>query len=100
MCWDERRSAEHAAGRRAERGISLLEALVATSFLGLALLGLAASTVSVTHSAKTADGLAAANALAVQKVEQLRSMPLGAAALAPGQYVDASNPLGADGTAG
>ena len=100
MCWDERRSAERGAGRRAERGISLLEALVATAFLGLALLGLAASTVTVTHSAKTADGLAAANALAVQKLEQLRSMPLGAAQLGSGQYADASNPLRADGTVG
>lgn len=77
----------------------MLEALVATSFLGLALLGLAASTVSVTHSGKTADCLAAANALAVQKLEQLRSTPLGAAQLATGNYADASNPLRADGTA-
>src|SRR6185295_8593190 len=100
MYWDGRRSAEPAARRRGERGISLLESLAATAFLGLALLGLAASTVGITHSGKTSDGLAAANALAVQKLEQLRSMPLGAAQLAPGDYVDASNPLRADGTAG
>jgi Tfp pilus assembly protein PilV len=77
----------------------LLEALAATSFLAVGLLGLAASTVTVTRSTKTADGLAAANALAVQKLEQLRSMPLGAAQLASGQYSDGV-PLRADGTAG
>jgi Tfp pilus assembly protein PilV len=78
----------------------LLEALAATTFLAVGLLGLAGSTVTVTRSTKTADGLAAANALAVQKLEQLRSMPLGAAQLASGQYTDAANPLRADGTAG
>jgi Tfp pilus assembly protein PilV len=98
MCWDGRRSARRLAGRSTERGISLLESLAATAFLSLGLLGLAAGTVSVTRSAKTADGLAAANALAVQKLEQLRSMPLGAAQLAAGNYADASNPLRADGT--
>ena len=78
----------------------MLEALAATSFLAVGLLGLMASTVTVTRTTKTSDGLAAANALAVQKLEQLRSMPLGAAQHASGNYADASNPLRADGTAG
>jgi Tfp pilus assembly protein PilV len=78
----------------------MLEALAASGFLGVALLGLAAGRVGATQRSKTADGVAAANALAVQKLEQLRSMPLGAAQLASGQYYDPANPLKADGTGG
>jgi Tfp pilus assembly protein PilV len=100
MYWDGRRSAKRAAGRRSERGLSLLEGLAATSFLGVALLGLAANTVNLTRTTKNADSVAAANALAVQKLEQLRSMPLGATQLAPGQYYDSANPMKADGTGG
>jgi Tfp pilus assembly protein PilV len=86
--------------RRAQRGISLLEALAATGFLGIALLGFAANSISLTRSAKTADSTSAAHALAQQELERLRSMPLGAAALIPGTYQDANNPLTADGLAG
>jgi len=78
----------------------MLEALAATGFMSVALLGVAGNTVSVTRTSKTADSVAAANALAVQKLEQLRSMPLGAAGLNSGQYYDAANPMKADGTAG
>jgi Tfp pilus assembly protein PilV len=78
----------------------MLEALAASTFLGVALLGLAANAIGTTRSAKTADGVAAANALAVQKLEQLRSMPLGAPQLASGQYYDSANPMKADGTLG
>src|SRR6185295_9321193 len=96
MYWDGRRSAK----RRGQRGLSLLEALAATGLMGVALMGIAANTVNVTRTSKTSDNVAAANALAVQKLEQLRSMPLGAAQLASGQYYDSANPLKADGTAG
>src|SRR3954471_4338639 len=96
MYSDGRRSAD----RRHARGFSMLEALAATSFLGVALLGLTSSTVGMTRSAKTADSVAAANALAVQKLEQLRSMPLGAAQLATEQYYDYDHPLKSDGTGG
>ena len=99
MYWDGRRSARR-RGRRAERGTSLIEALAATGFISVALLGLAANTVNTTRTTKTADGVAAANALAIQKLEQLRSMPLGASQLASGQYYDSANPLKADGNAG
>src|SRR5439155_931449 len=40
------------------------------------------------------------HALAQQKLEQLRSMPLGAAQVAPNSYTDPANPLRADGTGG
>jgi hypothetical protein len=60
----------------------------------------AANTLSLTHNEKSADSTSAAHALAQQKLEQLRSMQLGAAALNPGIYIDPANPLQADGTAG
>ena len=88
-----------ADARRGTRGLSLLEALAATAFLGVALLAFANNSVSVTRTAKGSDDTAAAHALAQQKLEQLRSLPLGSASLNPGNYVDAVNPMQADGTA-
>src|SRR5262245_3394291 len=90
-----RRSARHGA-----RGFSLLEAVAATSFLALALMAFAGNTISLTHNEKSADSTSAAHALAQQKLEQLRSLQLGAPALAPGIYLDPANPLQADGTTG
>src|SRR5438445_8326009 len=95
MCSARRRSARHGA-----RGFSLLEAVAATSFLALALMAFAANTISLTHNEKSADSTSAAHALAQQKLEQLRSTPLGAVQVASGNYTDASNPLSADGTQG
>ena len=86
--------------RRGTRGISLLEALAATAFLGVALLAFANNSISVTRTAKAADDTSAAHALAQQKLEQLRSLPLGSATLNPGSYTDAVTPMHADGTAG
>ena len=88
------------ADRRRSRGISLLEALVATSFLGIALMAFGQNSVSLTRSAKAADMTSAAHALAQHQIERLRSMPLGAAGLTPGAYADGGNPLRADGSAG
>lgn len=97
MCSVERRSTK----RRATRGVSLLEALAATAFVSCALLAFAGNSVSLTRNLKSADATAAGTALALQKLEQLRSMPLGAAELAtPGLFYDNANPLKADGTTG
>jgi len=97
MCSVGRRSTRG----RATRGISLLEALAATAFVSLALLAFAGNSTSLTRNLKSADSTAAATALALQKLEQLRSMPLGATQLAtPGLFYDNSNPLKADGTTG
>ena len=86
--------------RRGTRGLSLFEALAATSFLGVALLAFASNTVSVSRTAKASDDTSAAHALAQQKLEQLRSLPLGSVSLNPGSYTDAVTPMKADGTAG
>jgi Tfp pilus assembly protein PilV len=78
----------------------MLEALAATAFVAIALMGFAANTISLTRNEKTADSTSAAHALAQQKLEQLRSTPLGAPEVNPGNYIDAGNPMKADGTAG
>ena len=88
------------ASSRGTRGISILEALAATGFLGVVLFGLGANSISLTRNSKSADSVSAGSALGLQKLEQLRSMPLGAAQLTPGQYYDSSNPLKADGISG
>jgi len=78
----------------------MIEALGATSLVCGALLGLAMGAINVSRTAKTADSTAAATALATEKLEQLRSMPLDAAAFVPGIYYDPANPLTADGVMG
>ena len=93
-----RRSAERRPRR--SRGFSLLDALAGVTFIAVAILGLSATSVSVTRNSKGADSTSAATALAQQKLEQLRSMPLNATQLDPGIYYDAGNKLKADGTSG
>src|SRR3989442_2121412 len=94
-------SARPRSARRAARGFSLLEAVAATAFLAVALMAFAANTIWLTRDEKSADSTSAAHALAQQKLEQLRSTPLGAAAVAPGIIgIDTANPMQADGTAG
>ena len=78
----------------------MIEALGATSLVCGALLGLAMGAINVSRTAKTADSTAAVTALATEKLEQLRSMPLDAAAFVPGIYYDPANPLTADGVMG
>ena len=95
MYSDERRST-----KRSERGVTLLEALAATAVLSIGLLAFAGNSISLTRGMKAADSTAAGAALAVQKLEQLRSMPLGASGLNTGLYYDSGNPLRADGTSG
>jgi len=56
--------------------------------------------INVSQNSKSADATAAATSLATEKLEQLRSMPLDAAAFVPGIYYDGANPMNADGTSG
>jgi Tfp pilus assembly protein PilV len=91
-------SVERRSTRGRSGGFSLVEALVATFLLSVALLGLSSNAISLTRNNKTADSTSSATALAIEKLEQLRSMPLGAAEHASGDYLDPLNPLNADGT--
>lgn len=83
--------------RRASAGFGLIEALVAASILAFAMLAFQASAITLTRGAKEADSTSAATALAQERLELLRSLPLGHAAHTPGSYADASNPVTADG---
>jgi Tfp pilus assembly protein PilV len=76
----------------------MIEAIAATAFLAIALMAFAANTIALTRNEKSADGTSTAHALAQQKLEQLRSLPLGAAQVSPGLHLDAGT-LKADGTA-
>src|SRR5437867_8447072 len=100
MYWARHRSAKAPDPRRSTRGVSAVEALTAIALLGVGLCALAVNSVAGTHRVKTSDSIAAAHALAQQKLEQLRSMPLGSPQHAPGQYYDPANNLKADGTSG
>lgn len=51
---------------------------MATSLLGIGLLGLSASSLMVTRSAKGADSSSAATSLVTKQLEAVRSMPLDA----------------------
>jgi len=64
------------------------------------MLGLVSSTVFVSRVNTSSSGIAAATALAQQKLEQLRSMPLDAPGLGPGQYTDPAGAMKADGSTG
>ena len=75
----------------------MIEALAATAFLAIALMAFAANTVGLTRNERSANNTGAAHALAQQRLEQLRSMPLGSAQVNPGLYNDGT--LKADGTA-
>ena len=96
MCSEIRRSTR----RRSVRGFSLLEALGATALVAGALLGLGMGAINVSQTSKSSDATAAATSLAVERLEQLRSLPLDAADFAPGIYFDPANPMHADGTLG
>lgn len=90
----KRRSTE--STRRA--GFSLVEALGATAVVAIGLMGFSAHSVAMTHAEKHSDATAAALGLAQERLELLRSLPLGAVALTTGSYQEPTT-LKADGTA-
>jgi Tfp pilus assembly protein PilV len=83
---------------RTQRGTSLIEAVGTMGFIGVAVVGFSMNSVTLTRANKTAGSVTEATALAQHKLEELRSMPLGAAELAPGAYADGANPMRADGS--
>jgi Tfp pilus assembly protein PilV len=92
MYWAKRRSAKRTAG------FSIIEALAATSLMGIGLLGLSASSIMLARASKTADSTAAATALTVERIELLRSLPLDDSGTNPGNY--SGGALKANGTSG
>src|SRR5512139_2325929 len=95
MCSARRRSARR---RRNQAGVSLIEALVTMGIMSVGVLGLSASAIELSRTAKWADMNSAATALATRQLEVLRSMPLGSAAHAPGNY--SAGTMQANATAG
>src|SRR5207249_3691307 len=75
------------------------DALGAVGFIAVTLLALSSASVSMIRGSKRADTTSAATALGMAKLEELRSMPLGAMQLRTGTYSDATT-LRADGVAG
>jgi Tfp pilus assembly protein PilV len=82
MYSDKRRSAK----RRAQRGLSLVEALVTIGIMSVGVLGLSMSSIQLSRTAKWADMSSAATALANERLELIRSQPLGSAQHTPGSY--------------
>ena len=74
--------------------------MVTVGFLAIAFLGLAGSTIGVARGHTASRNAAAATALAQQRLEALRSLPVGAPGLASGTYQDPANPMTADGASG
>ncbi|MGH7895342.1 MAG: hypothetical protein ACREQL_11790 [Candidatus Binatia bacterium] len=60
--------------------------MMTAALLGISFMGLTASSLIMTRSAKSADSTGAATSLATKQLELLRSMPLDAAQHAPGSY--------------
>ena len=83
--------------RRGARGLGTIEVLVSIAISGVVLLGMTANTIAVSRAQSVSRNAAAATALAQQQLEALRNLPLDAAGVDPGSYVDAGNPMTADG---
>jgi Tfp pilus assembly protein PilV len=82
MCWDKSRSAD----RKSQRGFSIIEGMMTAALLGISFMALTAGSLIMTRAAKSADSTGAATALATERLELLRSMPLDAAQHTPGAY--------------
>ncbi len=91
--------------RRCDSGFGLVDALVATALLGIALVPLAYIQSTGARSGVASYEVVAASALAIDLVEKVATIPYGDARLAPTSgYVapdstlSATNPVAADGT--
>jgi prepilin-type N-terminal cleavage/methylation domain-containing protein len=78
---------------RVQRGFSLIETIIATSLLAIALVALAQFVTASTHTGAVARARAATTLIAEQKMEQLRALPwmtLASTADPVVDYLDAS----------
>jgi prepilin-type N-terminal cleavage/methylation domain-containing protein len=85
------------AKRRTQRGLSLIESLVTLAIMSVGVLGLSMSSIQLGRTAKWADMSAAATALANERLELIRSQPLGSGQHTPGSYT--AGTMEANGTA-
>ena len=74
------------AKRKNQRGVSLIEALVTMGIMSVGVLGMSASAIELSRTAKWADMSSAATARATEQLELVRSMPLGSPGDATGSY--------------
>ena len=94
-----RRRSTSAAATRKRRGTSILDAIGAIALGGIAVFAFVTNSVSMARMSTTAKSVNAATALAQEQLEELRSMPLGAAQVRPGSYGEPGS-IDADGRPG
>lgn len=82
------------------RGSTFLEVVVAGGIFAFLVLALSPSILNSHRAAALSGNSAIASTLALDKLEELRSLLPTAADLAAGAHVDAGNPMQSDGTAG
>ena len=84
------------------RGFSTLEVLVGLALFAVVAAGLAVASVGATRANSTSNSISVASALIYDKIEQLRALDPSAnpADIAPGEHVDAANPMTPLGTPG
>jgi prepilin-type N-terminal cleavage/methylation domain-containing protein len=88
------------SGRGCERGSTLIEVLVALVIFGGAIVGFAVATTSARRNGDSSRFEAEATTLAIDKLEELRTLESNDAELSVGAHADGSNPLRPDGTPG
>ena len=76
-----------------ENGFTLIEVLIAISIFAIGLLAVAALQITAFQGNRVGDELTKATMLAQMQVEALKGADFNSATLAPGNYVDANNPI-------
>lgn len=76
-----------------ENGFTILEVLIAISIFAVGLLAVAALQITAFQGNRVGDELTKATMLAQMQVEALKGADFNSATLAPGNYVDANNPI-------
>ncbi len=83
-----------------ENGFTIIEVLIAISIFAIGLLAVAALQITAFQGNRVGDELTKATMLAQMQVEAVKGADFNTATLAPGNYVDANNPIDETGAAG
>ena len=83
-----------------EGGFTLLEILIATCIFAIGILAVATMQISAIRGNRLGNEFTQAISLAQMQIEELKSEDIGSAALAPGNYNDANNPIDVTGASG